>query len=198
MNYLYQFAMGPTEAVRIGEVVYPPIVLKVILPNEMYGCPVLAQPVCLNADNQILNLLEGAFVHQGIPVDDGMDYTPKVGSASSSLGDGGSGLHAVYFVFANFAFTSTGQYKIRLKLEGIDGRGTFFLGDVETGYFDIGQVAVTPQVPGKSTLLSVDSLFFSRGGKLIRADACRRTAGCHHGVSSWCWLSIYASLLILS
>lgn len=173
MDYQYQFVMGPTEAVRINEVVYPPIVLKVILPNEMYGCPVLAQPVCLNADNQILNLLDGAFVHQGIPVDDGMDYTPSVGSTSSSLGKGGSGFHAVYFVFANFSFTSTGEYKIRLKLEGIDGRGTFFLGDVETGHFDIGQVGMTPQVPGKSTYLSVDSLFFLRGRMLMRVDACR-------------------------
>jgi len=160
MNYDCHFVMGPNEAVRIGEVLYPPIVVKIILPNRMHGCPLLAQPVCMNADNQMVNLLDGNFVHQGIAVDDGMDYTPSVGSASSSLGDGGSGFHAVYFVFAHFAFTSTGQYKIRLKIESIDGRGTFFLGDVETGFFDIGQMPVTPQVPSKLTSLSVDPLFF--------------------------------------
>ncbi|KAK1833570.1 hypothetical protein QBC39DRAFT_328854 [Podospora conica] len=155
LPYPHCFVILPPDTVTKDRTLYPPLVIKTLLPDSMRGHTINAMPCGMDADDRVRPVLQGNFAHQGKIVD---EYVPDAGGSSSSGGGGGdgSGYHTVYFVFSHLTFTSTGAYKIRLSLWDMEDYG--YLGDIDTDFFDVIRRSARRQVPNHQEAATMEYL----------------------------------------
>jgi hypothetical protein len=158
----FHVVLQPGEIVRTGRALYPPIIVRVVLPDALRDHTIQALPFGMYPDNRLRNgVLDDADAQWGRIVDDFIpniptSHTHEPGSTdnpnSSSEGSlmAEEGEHAMYFVFHNLSITRPGWCKIRLCLYNITD-GNQYLGDVETREFHVERRSVQRQRPGKST-----------------------------------------------
>lgn len=177
------FVVKPALGVGKNQVHYPPIIVKAFVPNEILGYTFLAVPWAVNGDGDFRDWLrvilgsvpvgpDGSFdenlqdknrgdvSHQGVIVQDGI---PDISSSSNISGFPPEGYHTVCFVLHRLAFNHTGEFlRVRVRVLNLT-MGAKTLGILGTIGFKVGGFMVARKRPGKSTSLSVYSVFFWDG-----------------------------------
>lgn len=163
LPYKFHVVMQPYGSIGTAQVVYPPIIVRVVLPDRFWGASIRAQAIGVEGSDFVREgiLMNNGSLEFGRVIDAEIPYIPSSAPPptfgdtrnpnSSSVGslEVEAGEHAMYFVFDQLTISGPGYCKVRLSLW--DMSNYEYMGDIETALYNVTRSNVKPNDPSKSS-----------------------------------------------